>query len=241
MTTPVMRIQDPTALEVIDEATLYQRLLPLTAAHIIELGCGTAVHTRTIAEQAHPASLLACEVDTIQHEKNQHITDLPTVTFCHAGAQAIPAETGSADIVMMFKSLHHVPIADMDQVMQEIRRVLRPGGFAYISEPVYAGDFNELVRLFHDEQRVREAAFNAVQRAVQHGVLALEGQYFFNTARRFADFADFEQRVINVTHTAHRLTPEHHQQVRERFEAFMGPTGAHFVVPMRVDLLRRQS
>jgi hypothetical protein len=29
------------------------------------------------------------------------------------------------------------------------------------------------------------------------------------------------------------------QTVREKFEGFMGPEGARFVMPMRVDLLRR--
>jgi len=233
-----MRIQASTADGVINEAEIYNRLLPLAGARIIELGCGAAFHTRAIAESGRPASIRACEVDTIQHEKNLAITDLPSVTFIHAGAQAIPAEEGSADIVMMFKSLHHVPLKEMDKAMQEIRRVLRPGGLAYISEPVYAGDFNEVLRLFHDEKTVREAAFEAVRKAVELGVLELVGQHFFNTANNFSDFADFERRVIGVTHTAHRLSPELRQAVREKFESFMGPDGARFSMPIRVDLLR---
>ncbi len=148
MTVTEMRIQDPSVEGVIKESEVYNQLLPLDGAHIIELGCGGAIHTRAIAESGRPASILACEVDTIQHEKNLAITDLPTVTFCHAGAEAIPAEDSSADIVMMFKSLHHVPLEAMDKVIQEIRRVLKPGGLAYISEPVYAGDFNEVLRFF---------------------------------------------------------------------------------------------
>ena len=123
--------------------------------------------------------------------------------------------------------------------MQEIRRVLRPGGLAYISEPIYAGDFNEVLRLFHDEKAVREAAFATVRKAVEQGVLALAGQHFFNTPSLFADFADFECKVIGVTHTNHRLSPELLQAVCNKFESFMGPEGARFVMPIRVDLLRR--
>jgi ubiquinone/menaquinone biosynthesis C-methylase UbiE len=239
MTAAEMKIEEPSVEGVINEAEVYNRLLPLDGAQIIELGCGAAAHTRAIAESGRPAAILACEVDTIQHEKNLAITDLPTVTFCHAGAEAIPAEDASADIVMMFKSLHHVPLDAMNQAMQEIRRVLKPGGLAYISEPVYAGDFNEVLRLFHDEKAVREAAFASVRNAVEQGMLALEGQHFFNTANHFTDFADFERKVIGVTHTEHRLNPELLQTVRERFECFMGSEGAHFVMPIRVDLLRR--
>lgn len=239
MTATTMRIQDLLVERVVHEAEVYNRLLPLDGAHIIELGCGAAVHTRAIAESGRAAAILACEVDTVQHEKNLAITDLPTVTFAHAGAQAIPTEDASADIVLMFKSLHHVPLEEMDSALQEIRRVLRPGGLAYISEPVYAGDFNEVLRLFHDEKAVREAAFATVRKAVEQGVFELVGQHFFNTPNNFDNFADFENRIIRVTHTEHNLSPELLRAVREKFENFMGPQGARFTMPIRVDLLRR--
>lgn len=239
MTAAEMHIQDPEVKEVVNEAEVYHRLLPLEGANIIELGCGPAVHTRAIAENGKPAHILACEVDTIQHEKNLTIDDLPNVTFAHAGAQEIPAEDGSADIVMMFKSLHHVPLDQMDKAMQEIRRVLKPGGLAYISEPVYAGDFNEVLRMFHDEKAVREAAFATVKKAVEEGVLELAGQHFFNTPNNFEDFSDFEQKVIGVTHTNHQLSPELLQTVKDKFNSFMGAEGAKFEMPIRVDLLRR--
>ncbi len=238
MNSHTMQIKRVAEEAVVQESELYQRLLPLDGAQIIELGCGAAVHTRAIAESGLPAAILACEVDTIQHQKNLTITDLPTVTFVHAGAEAIPAADSSADIVMMFKSLHHVPLDAMAVALKELRRVLKPGGLAYISEPVYAGDFNELLRLFHDEREVREAAFSAVCNAVEDGTLELVGQHFFNTSMSFADFAEFEQKIIGVTHTEHRLTPKLLQEVKEKFAQHQTEEGANFVMPIRVDLLR---
>ncbi|RRQ23089.1 class I SAM-dependent methyltransferase [Thiohalobacter thiocyanaticus] len=234
-----MQINDPAADAVVDEFDVYTELLPLDGARIIELGCGAAQHTRDIARTGRPEAILACEVDSVQHEKNLAIDDLPGVTFVHAGAEAIPAEDASADLVLMFKSLHHVPVERMDAALAEIARVLRPGGLAYISEPVYAGDFNEVLRLFHDEREVREAAFAAVQRAVDAGPLELAGQHFFQTRNDFADFADFEQRVLGVTHTRHELSSELYDKVRRTFEQYQGPEGARFLMPIRVDLLRR--
>jgi len=238
MKTAEMQIANPLVEEIVSESEIYNRVLQLEGAKVIELGCGNAVHTRAIAESGKPETILACEVDTIQHEKNLALTDLPIVVFEHAGAQNIPAEDSSADVVMMFKSLHHIPIDDMDKAMLEIRRVLRPGGLAYISEPVYAGDFNEVLRLFHDERLVREAAFEAVKRAVSQGVLEFAGEYFFNTPMEFEDFADFERRIIGATHTEHQLSAELVKSVREKFENYMGLHGASFTMPIRVDLLR---
>lgn len=171
---------------------------------MLELGCGRAEKTRAVATRSGAASILALEVDRIQHEKNLAIADLPNVTFDVGGAESIPAPDASFDIVVMFKSLHHVPRDLMDRAMGEIRRVLRPAGLAYVSEPVYAGAFNDILRLFHDERIVREAAFEAVKRAVESGLFELVEEKFFSTPVRFASFEELEQNVIGVTHTASR-------------------------------------
>ena len=159
--------------------------------------------------------------------------------FAHGGAEAIPAADVSFDIVLMFKSLHHVPVGEMDAALAEIARILKPGGLAWISEPVFAGNLNEVFRLFHDEELVREAAFAAVCKAVDSGSLKLEKQLFFNTRSSFDNFAQFDTRMIQVTHSDHRLSPELYRQVQEKFESFAGPDGYTFHNPQRVDLLRK--
>lgn len=234
-----MQIADPTLTTLCNEMQLLFAELPLDAAHVLELGCGRADKTRQLAASGRPAQILALEVDTIQHARNLEIVDLPTVRFAHGGAEAIPAADASFDIVLMFKSLHHVPVGVMDAALAEIARVLKPGGLAWISEPVFAGNLNEVFRLFHDEQRVREAAFAAVCQAVESGSLKLEKQLFFNTRSSFDDFAQFDTRMIQVTHSDHRLSPELYRQVRAKFESFAGPDGYTFHNPQRVDLLRK--
>jgi ubiquinone/menaquinone biosynthesis C-methylase UbiE len=141
--------------------------------------------------------------------------------------------------VLMFKSLHHVPVQHMDAALSEIARVLKPGGLAWISEPVFAGELNEVFRLFHNEQTVREAAFAAVCKAVADGRLCLEKQIFFNTRSLFESFDQFDRRMIQVTHTNHQLAPEHYRRVKEKFESYLTADGATFLNPQRVDLLRK--
>jgi ubiquinone/menaquinone biosynthesis C-methylase UbiE len=236
-----MKIADPSVTVFREEREVFDSMLPLQGAHILELGCGKAEKTRSIAQGGKVARIMALEVDQIQHAKNLQIADLPNVTFSLGGAEAIPASDNSFDIVIMFKSLHHVPMEVMDQALAEIARVLKPGGVAYISEPVYAGDFNELLRLFHDEKIVREAAFAAISRAVESGKLVLVEQKFFNSRNHFDSFDQFDQRIIKVTHTQHRLSAEIYDAVREKFMRHMTPQGANFTTPIRVDLLRKPS
>jgi SAM-dependent methyltransferase len=138
----------------------------------------------------------------------------------------------------MFKSLHHVPIELMETSMREIKRVLKPGGLAYISEPVFAGEFNDILRLFHDEQKVREAAFNTVKKTIDEGMFRLVEETFFNSPMKFESFDEFENNTIKATHSNHTLDDDLYRLVKERFEQHVGDEGAHFLMPIRVDLLQ---
>ncbi len=228
--------------KVCPESEIWERYLALEDADILELGCGAAELTRQVAISATGCRITALEVDMIQHDKNlqakkNQSTDLANVRFIAGGAEAIPLHDASFDIVLMFKSLHHVPIDEMDRALDEIHRVLKPGGLAYISEPIFAGDFNEILRLFHDEEEVRKAAFEAVKRAVEDGRFALVDEVFFSSHMHFADFTEFEHKVIGVSHTFHKLSDAVREPVRQAFNMAVNGDGAHFLMPMRVDVL----
>jgi SAM-dependent methyltransferase len=224
--------------DIVAEPELYAALLALDDADIVELGCGTGVHTRAIAAGGRDRRVIAFEVDRIQLERNR--ADAPAnVEFRYGGAESIDLPAACADVVFMFKSLHHVPLPAMDAALGEIARILRPGGRAWISEPVFAGAFNDIIRCFHDEQAVRHAAFAAVERAVGAGMLELEREIFFRSPVHFANFAEFEARIIHATHSDHRLDELTFARVKADFETHLGAGGAHFQAPMRVDLLRK--
>ena len=234
-----MKIAVPTIDINCAESEIYNHLLSLDGKHILELGCGSAEITRDIATSGADRKVTALEVDRIAHEKNLQITDLPNVVFALSGAQEIPLDDESVDVVFMFKSLHHVPLELMQAALHEIRRVLKSGGLLYISEPVFAGDFNEILSLFHDEQKVREAAFCTIKYAVDDGLFKLVEEIFFNSPMKFENFAEFEDNTIKATFSQHTLDEALYDLVKQRFEQHMGENGAQFLMPMRVDLLQK--
>jgi hypothetical protein len=116
---------------------------------------------------------------------------------------------------------------------------LLPGGRAYFSEPVYWGPFNDLLRLIHDEREVREAAFGALTDAVESGLFTLEAEVFFQVPGTYETWELFEDRFLKVTHTDLAIDQERYDTIRLAFLSHMTPTGAHFLKPHRVDLLRK--
>ena len=234
-----MQLMDGAVERLCSDREVYEQLLDLDGKLVVELGCGAAVHSRALASSGHAREVLAFEVDSHQHALNLAAPALARLSFRYGGAEAIALADASVDVLMMFKSLHHVAVTAMRQALQEIHRVLKPAGFLYVCEPLFAGDFNGILKLFHHEQRVREAAFAALCDAVQDGLFELAAEEFYLTPSSFRDFAEFEQRIIGVTHTAHHLTPAVHAEVKRRFNARCGPHGARFKNPMRADLLRK--
>jgi SAM-dependent methyltransferase len=227
-----------TALPLVDdELDLLAELVPLGGQRIVELGCGAAAMARALVGRYPGARVTGLEVDERQHAKNLE-SPQPHLEFVLAGAQAIPFPDASFDLALMLKSLHHVPAPLMTQALGEARRVLRPGGHLYISEPVYAGPFNDVIRLFNDEGVVRARAQAALDEAIRSGGWTQAAERRFETPVRFRDFADFEQRLMRPTFANHNLDERKIAQVRAAFELHLGADGAHFARPMHVRLLR---
>ena len=223
-----------------DELELLKSLAdPAQHPRIIELGCGAAALSRSLLKRFPACAVTALEVDERQHAKNL-LDPQPGLDFVKAGAQAIPFGDGRFDLALMLKSLHHVPLDLLDAALAEVHRVLRPEGLLYVSEPVFAGALNEVMRLFHDEEIVRAAALRAIERALASGAWEQVAETRFETPVHYRDFAEFEQRMIGVTFVDHRLDAATLRAVRERFEPHITADGAHFVRPMRVNLLRKR-
>lgn len=221
-----------------DELDVLSRMVPLAGQHIIELGCGAAQLARALLERFPDSELTGVEIDARQHAKNL-ASPRQRLHFVAGVAQDIAADDAAFDLALMLKSLHHVPMASMGQALAEAARVLRPGGHLYVSEPIYDGALNDVVKPYNDERVVRAAAQAAIDAALQGDMWTQNAERRFAIPRRFADFAEFDQRMIRQTYADHRLDAATLAEVRRRFEQHVGADGAVFEQPMHVRLLRR--
>lgn len=221
-----------------DELELLAELLPLSGRRIVELGCGAAQLSRALLARHADSRVTALEVDERQHVKNLAAPQAG-IEFVAAGAQAIPFANASFDLALMLKSLHHVPLPLLTQALAEVARVLRPGGHLYVSEPVYGGTLNEIIRVFNDEGVVRAAAQAALDEALRTDAWIQVAERRFEMPVHFRDFDDFEQRMMRPTYADHRIDARKLAAARAIFEPHAGPDGARFTRPMHVRLLRR--
>ena len=229
------------ALPLVDnELDVLGALVPLDGQDIVELGCGAAELARALLRRHPNSRVTGVEVDARQHAKNLAAPQ-PGLTFVAGVAQDIPCADASFDLALMLKSLHHVPTDSMAQALAEAARVLRPGGHLYVSEPVYAGALNDVIRLFNEERAVRAAAQAALDAALRSGPWEAVDERRFEVPVRFADFADFERRTIRVTFADRQVDAAQLAAIRAAFEPHVGPDGARFTRPMHVRLLRRRA
>lgn len=234
-----MNLDRRTETLVDDELDVLAELVPIAGRDIVELGCGAARLARSLLARHPDSRVTGLEVDEHQHAKNLAWPQ-PGLTFVSGGAQAIPFPDARFDVALMLKSLHHVPMPLLAQALGEAARVLRPGGYLYVSEPVYGGPFNALIRLFNDEGIVRAAAQTALDAALGTGAWTQVAQRFFEMPASFKDFADFEQRMMRPTFADHRIDDAKLAAVGAAFAPHMTADGAHFTRPMHVRVLRKR-
>lgn len=222
-----------------DELDLLAEWVPLAGALIVELGCGAAALARALVQRHPDSHVTGLEVDQRQHAKNL-AAPAPGLSFLAGGAQAIPLGDGGFDLALMLKSLHHVPVPLMAQALNEAARVLRPGGHLYVSEPVYAGPLNDIIKLFNEERAVRQAAQAALDAALQGPHWDEVADVHFQTPVHFPDFETFERQAMRPSFADHHIDDSKLEQVRQAFMPHLGPDGARFVRPMHARLLRKR-
>jgi len=226
-----------------NEIDVLSELLPLDdGLRLIELGCGSARLLTELLQRCTRCTALALEVDAVQHAKNlARLPDAlkPRLRFLQQSATAMTAADDSFDLALMLKSLHHIAPASMPDALQQTWRVLRPGGWLYVSEPVYDGALNAIVKLYNDEGEVRAAAQAALDAAVRSGRWEQLAERRFDMPVHFPNWQAFEQRMLYPSFADHQISESLRHAIKAAFDPHCGEHGADFTRPMHARLLRK--
>lgn len=112
---------------------------------VLEVGAGPGMSTDVLRQLV--GRLTAVELDDRLAAALAARLAGTNVEVVHADATALPLESGRFSAVTCFTMLHHVPSVELqDQLLTELRRVLRPGGLLVGSDSVATPELRE----FHE-------------------------------------------------------------------------------------------
>lgn len=216
--------------------------LPRSPRRILDIGCGRPELMQCWLRRWPDCAMVGLDVDRPQLQKNASDSTLAGIRLVNASGEKLPFADGSFDTVLMIKSLHHVPLDSMLTVLHEAHRVLRDVGRLVVIEPVYAGSFNEVLRVFHDELRTRTAAIGALDTVTDDQLFRRTCREARTYRREFKSFDEFYARVMDVTHTDFRLDESKIAATKSAYCGFADPAGrAVLEGPLRLDVLQKAS
>jgi len=203
--------------------TLLQALA-VQGQRVVDVGCGDGRLVRWLVHEAGAASGIGLECSPRQLAKAHSLPALANVTIIEGVAQSMPLPDASADVVIFFNSLHHVPHEVMPQALAEVARVLAPGGILYVNEPIAYGPFFDLCRLVDDETTVRATAQQALTTLAPLGLEALNEYQYCHTVV-MASFEAFRERLVSANVEREALFDQHEADLRTAFAQTATATG----------------
>lgn len=213
-------------------------LVAVGGKSVVDVGCGRGDLARALARRG--AHVVGIECGDAALAAAQAAPPVADERYLFGRGEALPLPDASADVVIFFNSLHHVPPPRQLAALEEAARVVRPGGLVYVVEPLAQGAFFELARPVDDETRVRTAAYRALGQAEDVG-LEEERELTYRHRVRFADFAAFRDSVVDADPARASRMAALEARLEERFHAVADADekGFAFDVPSRVNLLRK--
>lgn len=147
----VSAIQDETATEHLHRYGL--SLAFCRGKDVLDIACGEGYGSSFIADVAHRVTGVDIDADVISFAQSKY--KKANLRFMTGSAFQIPLPDSCVDVVVSFETIEHHD--KHDEMLTEIKRVLRPGGLAIISTPdkKHYSDERNFVNHFHVKELTR--------------------------------------------------------------------------------------
>jgi O-antigen biosynthesis protein len=133
----------------------YATILDLVAGKtVLDVACGEGYGSAMLSQSAASVTGVDISAEAVRHAVNTYYAR-GNLRYLEGSAIALPFEDASFDVVVSFETIEH--LAEQEEMLAEIRRVLRPDGIVVISSPnrpVYTEESGE-----HNEFHVKELDF----------------------------------------------------------------------------------
>jgi SAM-dependent methyltransferase len=137
---------------------------------LLEIGCGAGGMLAPLARYGRVTGL-DIAVDYLQHCKSRGFPRMVA-----GSGYELPFADGGFDVVALFDTIEHIP--DDRRVLEEVKRVLRPGGIVFVSVPAYQFLYSQNDRVVHHQRRYTA---RGLRRVLEAAGLRPQKVTYFNT------------------------------------------------------------
>lgn len=185
-------------------------ILPPPPATVLECGCGSAEVSAFLAQQGYRCTLLDAAPTALHVARRRFARHGLRASYVRGNVYGMPFPNDSFDIVTSFGLLEH--FADVEQVIAEMARVIRPGGMFFadivperFSVQTLGAVFNAGIRLAYYGARGRpQHGWHEARRLFQPDFY--ENDYSIATYKRFMRDAGLRGIVVRGNRPAPVLT-----------------------------------
>lgn len=131
-TKKLAKLNNPDRLKDMAPEVIWEKLNIEQADVLVEIGAGTAFFSKAFLDLAGSAKLYACDLSPVMIDwmRENIVRQYPNITPIQTEESTIPLNDGIADLVFMI-NLHH-ELDDPALIIQETRRLLKPGGSVFV-------------------------------------------------------------------------------------------------------------
>lgn len=129
---------------------------------VLDVACGEGYGSAMLARHAARVTGIDVSQEAVAHAQEAYQA-IANLQFVQGSATRLAFADASVDAVVSFETLEH--LAEQEEMMAELSRVLKPNGFLILSSPnkkVYSDDRN-----FRNEFHVRELYFDELDALIQ--------------------------------------------------------------------------
>lgn len=171
---------------------------------VLEIGCGDGARSRVIARTCKSWIGIDPDPESIRQANENNVPE--NLKFIEGVVEELQWSGSSFDVAMFTLSLHHIEIDLMPRAVDEVIRVLRPGGTVIFLEPLPEGTFFDAEMRFgccDGDERKKLAYANFVM--LNSEELTEIEEFSDRVSVQYESFDDFLHHVPTVEETHAQL------------------------------------